>query len=78
LTIWAENEKREIVVPSLISLQLRVGVFKGVERSIRIESFIIHAVHAFDLAVMPWRCRTNALVANVRSFEVLFELRLFI
>ena len=61
----AENCHRNTVRTTQITLHLLLQIGKGIEAQIIVKAFLIVSVASFDLAVMPWRSRTDKLMLNL-------------
>ena len=60
------------------SLYLLLEVVERKELEVGIEVFIVFAVAALDLAVVPWSERLNAFVLNAKPIQRYFKERFLI
>ena len=56
--------REEVVIPAVITPELGREVLKGIERVRGVKAFVVLAVAALDLAVVPGRERPDLLVAD--------------
>ena len=74
----AEGTHREIVVFSVPDSKLLLEVAEGKELVIGIKVFIVFAMAALDLAVVPWSEGLNAFVLNAKLIQRHFKERFLI
>ena len=68
-----QRAHREKVIPNVMSNQLLLEVFQGIEAAFCIEVFVVLAVRSLYLAIVPRSIRTDLLMLYAIRLKLLLE-----